>query len=767
MNDTLLENALRLRRAGRLADAAGLYAQILQAEPRHFEALHALGIVQYQRGQLEDALRLIGEAIAVKPDAAEAIYNGACLLARLNRTEEALAAFDAAIALKSDYIEALVNRGSLLARLNRFGEALTNYDTVVSLKPAFAEAWLNRAAVLLALSRFDEAIIGADRALALKPGIADAANIRARAMAARPSLARFERETAERDLPAALASALDILHAIDERFGRLDRVDTGEYSAGASTEDTARNFAARFAAAFGHLLTDPGLVLSTPEYERLLVHHRWIDLIFSLTPPGTSDALLPPDTRRRLILRSLNSGTPIDLDEVWREDPGTAAPAFLHYLASRCVFEPGAFEFRERLLEFLPDRLSEVTLSPLTLSRMADTYMHCSYALTPGKHAIKGPLMRQLRRACLEAGSGEISGSKSPIGERPTIVVVAENLLPGHSVHRTHSRAITSLKERFRVLGAVYPNPKGTEIESLFDDCVPLDGSDLFSLVANLSARIREAKPALIFYLGVGMVPPFVALASLRLAPIQCVSFGHTATTMSPAMDYFILPEDFVGSRGVFSERVLALPKAAMPFAPRPFLKPMKPPLDGTIRVALPASTMKLNPLLFDAVAEISRRAQARAEFHFFPLGGSGLPLAALSARLRTQIANAVIFTEMSHEAYLEHLNRCDFFLSPFPYGNMNSIVDAFQLGLPGVCLDGDEAHAHADGALFARIGLPRALVTRTRDEYVGQALRLIDDPEWRTHCRRIVASADLDAAFFEGDARLFCAAIADLTARA
>ena len=36
----------------------------------------------------------------------------------------------------------------------------------------------------------------------------------------------------------------------------------------------------------------------------------------------------------------------------------------------------------------------------------------------------------------------------------------------------------------------------------------------------------------------------------------------------------------------------------------------------------------------------------------------------------------------------------------------MNSLFDAFQVGLPGVCLDGAEPHAHADVAIFARAAI-------------------------------------------------------------
>jgi predicted O-linked N-acetylglucosamine transferase (SPINDLY family) len=121
------------------------------------------------------------------------------------------------------------------------------------------------------------------------------------------------------------------------------------------------------------------------------------------------------------------------------------------------------------------------------------------------------------------------------------------------------------------------------------------------------------------------------------------------------------------------------------------------------------------------------------------------------------------VVPELPHKAYREQLARCHLFLCPFPYGNMNSIIDSFELGLPGVCLDGIEAHAHADAALFARIGLPAELTANSVDAYVAAAIRLIDDEGWRRHCSDIVATANLDAAFFDGDADLFCKTIEEL----
>jgi hypothetical protein len=172
---------------------------------------------------------------------------------------------------------------------------------------------------------------------------------------------------------------------------------------------------------------------------------------------------------------------------------------------------------------------------------------------------------------------------------------------------------------------------------------------------------------------------------------------------------------------------------------------------------------MKLNPRFFVALSRIAHEAKSRLEFHFFPLAGTGLPYIELTRAVKAQVPNTTVFPELPYEAYMERLAQCDLFLSPFPYGNMNSIIDCFRFSLPGVCLDGVETHAHADAAILARIDLPRSLAAKTVDEYAAQAVRLIDDSAWRNSCARIITEADLDAAFFKGDEALFCDAIAGL----
>ena len=166
MNDLLLQNAMRAHQAGNLAEAARLYGEVLRANPRHFQALFAMGAVYYQAGRFEEAQRLVGDALRINPRVPEAFFTRGCALQRLNRAPEALVCFDQALGLKPDFADAQTNRGMCLMALNRNEQALESLDLALALDPANVGAWNNRGCVLHNLGRYDEAIVSFDKAIA-------------------------------------------------------------------------------------------------------------------------------------------------------------------------------------------------------------------------------------------------------------------------------------------------------------------------------------------------------------------------------------------------------------------------------------------------------------------------------------------------------------------------------------------------------------------------------------------------------------------------
>lgn len=211
-----LQRAFAAHQGRHLEEAERMYAQIIRAEPKCFDALHLLGVLKAERGHRAEAERLIRKALAVNPRSAEALNNRANVLESLGRYDEALASCEKALEIRPDFAEALSNRGNILHDLRRHDEALESYEKALALRPDHPKALSNRAEVLRDLNRLDESLASCDRALAIEPDLAEALNNRGIALheLKRPAeaLASFDRALARRpDYVKALANRARLL----------------------------------------------------------------------------------------------------------------------------------------------------------------------------------------------------------------------------------------------------------------------------------------------------------------------------------------------------------------------------------------------------------------------------------------------------------------------------------------------------------------------------------------------------------------------------
>jgi hypothetical protein len=196
-----LQQGLAMHQHGRLVEAEHCYEEVLRSAPKHFDALHLLGVLALQTGHAERGVGLIARAIEINPNVAGVHSNLANGLKDLNRLDEALASYDRAIALKPDYAEAYNNRGITLQGLNRLDTALADYEKAIALKPDYAEAYNNRGVTLQALNRSDDALASFGKAIAFRPNYPEAFNNRGNAL---KDLKQFDRALASYDTATML-----------------------------------------------------------------------------------------------------------------------------------------------------------------------------------------------------------------------------------------------------------------------------------------------------------------------------------------------------------------------------------------------------------------------------------------------------------------------------------------------------------------------------------------------------------------------------------
>ena len=148
---------MRLHQSGRLAEAEAAYRQVLEAEPRHADSLHLLGVTATQRGNHDEAVNLIGRAIAENGQMAPYHSNLGTSLRSLGRFAEAETCYRRAIELKRDYPDAHNHLGTTLRDLGRLKDAELSYREALRLRGDYADAHNNLGSLLRELGRPAEA----------------------------------------------------------------------------------------------------------------------------------------------------------------------------------------------------------------------------------------------------------------------------------------------------------------------------------------------------------------------------------------------------------------------------------------------------------------------------------------------------------------------------------------------------------------------------------------------------------------------------------
>jgi predicted O-linked N-acetylglucosamine transferase (SPINDLY family) len=165
--------AIEHHRAGRLAAAAQIYRQILQAEPEQADAWHLQGVIAHQIRQHAAAVDCIGRAIAANPHVAEYHNNLGVALRELGRIDEAAACYRRAVELNPDYAEAHNNLGNVLKNQGDFAGAAAGFQRALQLSPDYAEAHSNLATLIKDQGQPDESLAGYRRAAELRPDAAE------------------------------------------------------------------------------------------------------------------------------------------------------------------------------------------------------------------------------------------------------------------------------------------------------------------------------------------------------------------------------------------------------------------------------------------------------------------------------------------------------------------------------------------------------------------------------------------------------------------
>ncbi|WP_144145977.1 glycosyl transferase family 1 [Paraburkholderia sp. BCC1884] len=609
------------------------------------------------------------------------------------------------------------------------------------------------------------------------------------------SLDHFEQLVYTRQYVKASIQLIAALALLQHTRGELDQRFLASGMSGLSPDEQSARFCTRLASAAATLFADPEFALAPECLKLLLAVHEWLGLVFATTafgnadhvachlnPRGVHDAQFLPGDRfveKLCLLYSGESELELDFAALWAYDKTLAAGLALVLLAPVFKGSKSAHLKREALLEWLPGKLQEIdNLDALPTALLHNAYMFCSYSDSSRRHEIKRDINALVRRKLAELGLADLpvalpftaptpTDNRLRHGKKPLMIVVLEWFNGAHSIYRTHSRTLEAARDYFEVVGFGLGSAVDDIGRAVFDRFIELEQPDYVGECLKTIRDFAEAeKPAVLYMPSVGMFVLTVFMSNLRVAPLQIAGLGHPATTHSDRIDYVSVEEDYVGDPACFSERLMRLPKDGQPYRPSaslPELVARVPPARETLEVIVTASAMKLNPGFLEACREIEARAACPIAIHFMSGVPTGLPLERMREVIGRTLPRAVVHGFHDYAGYLARVDRADLFLSPFPFGNTNGIVDALTLGLPGICKRGPEVFERIDGALFERVGMPAWTTTDSVEAYIAAALRMIGRHDERTALRQRLIDTRAVERCFEGRPQLFATTVLKL----
>jgi len=247
---------------------------------------------------------------------------------------------------------------------------------------------------------------------------------------------------------------------------------------------------------------------------------------------------------------------------------------------------------------------------------------------------------------------------------------------------------------------------------------------------AGLADAILADRLDILIHLDIGMAPAAIRLAALRLAPVQCVAWGHPTTTGLPTIDYFLSSALMEPAEGVrhYSEKMVALPGLSIWYdEPPPALQPILGRSAFGLRddgvVYMCCQSLFNTCRSTTASSRGSRPACPDSQFLFI-----GHPSADLTERFRRRLAAAfaargididgrVVFAApVPQERFPDLLRSGDVYLDSIGWSGGNTTLEAVAVDLPIVTLPTDLMRGRHSAAILARMGLRETIAIGVED---------------------------------------------------
>jgi predicted O-linked N-acetylglucosamine transferase (SPINDLY family) len=678
-----------------------------QLPTEQVEVLIEEGREHHQRGELAAAGECYRQVLDRIPEHPLALFLLGTVEGQRGNLPRARQLLEHALAIDPEFADALGNLGNVALFEGRLEQATEAFRRAIALAPKNPDLYSNLSNALLGLGRLEEAERAARQALDLSPEHAEAYNNLGRAQIAlgRPV------EAVE-----ALRRAIELAPGYAEAHCNLGAAlqDQGQAEEAAKSYRRATELAPELAPAHD------GLAAALKSLGDIEGAKRAYRLLLTTAPSGV--------TRLKLALTM-----PMVVSSV---------------------------EEFAQLRRRLDDELSALLAQPPEISdpirEIGQPNFHLAYHGLDNRglqekfarlYAKTTPSLLYVAPHCRSGAGPQRRGGDG----RLSVGIVSTSLCHHTIGYLTRGLLLGMDRRRFKVTLFLYRGLQD-EFSNALRDAVervvelPMDLGSAREIVA---AEMLDA----LVYPDIGMHAATYFLAFARLAPFQCVLWGHPDTTGIPNMDWFVSSAliEPPGAEAHYSERLARLPHLNFhferPTIPSPLASREALGLDPREHLYFCGqSYFKLHPE-FDAFIAGILRQDPKGRVALVA-SHSDLETRALRERLSAglpDVAERVDFIgRMSVPAFLNLAAVADVALDTIHFSATRSSADILATGTPIITLPGPFMRSRLTAGLYRQMGVEDC-IARDRQDYVRRAVRLGTDPERRAEVRsRILDAGEL-----------------------
>lgn len=680
----ILTIALQHYQNGELQKAEGALLELLQTDKGNAQALYYLGLIAHKKSRHHDAIDYLRKAIKINPGNKNVYLSLGDAHKSAGHVDMAIDAYHRAIRIDPGLAEAHNNLGDLYFQQNRLEEAAACFRRAIHIAPTLWPAYVNLGVTDCRRNEVDEGKACFEKAIEGAPDYelahVNLGNLYFNRGESKLALGCYERALKINNRLPIVHNNVGVIH-----YRQL------EYQNAEQSFRHAISFSPDYADAHGnlaHVLNEQGKVEEARHSYQHALRLRPAQplLVFRLATscPVIFASTAEIDRYRKQLLESLE-GFAVRGLRASTEELITVGP-----------YPPYALMYQGRNdcpIKIAYARVFRNCFEPLDAPRNVGKY-RIGFVVTDGHEKV---FLRSLR---------------------------------GVLKHLDKALFDISIICSGRSLGMLRTALSDTSIALLpfLDD------------LARAPQLMRAAAFDLLYYWEVGTDAANYFLPFLRLAPVQCTSWGVQVTTGIPNMDVYLSsalvePHD---AETHYSERLVRA---------RTFLTyqyPQTIPKNGKTRMDFgfsPAQHLylcaqqigKFHPDFDIALAGILR--QDPRGIVVITADKWGHVTNQLLKRLKRNMPDVMdriaVLKRLSHEDYLALVTACDVVLDPPYYGGVNTTYDSISAGKPVVSMPSDFHIGRYTSACFSKMGV-KECVASTPDEFITLAVRLGTDAEYR-----------------------------------